>query len=71
METFDECDRKITIETLPDYFVIYERWIGNYADLEQDWKFFVNKYQDYVIVSAMRFFREQSGHCFDCFIKRN
>lgn len=48
METFAECDSKITIETLPEYFVIYERWIGNYGDLKQDWQFFLDKYKDYI-----------------------
>ncbi|MEE1250903.1 MAG: GyrI-like domain-containing protein [Lachnospiraceae bacterium] len=48
METFAECDSKITIEMLPEYFVIYERWIGNYGDLKQDWQFFLDKYKDYI-----------------------
>lgn len=48
LETFEEYDRKITIETNPDYFVIYERRIGNYNDLGQDWSYFLNKYQDYI-----------------------
>lgn len=48
METFEECDHKIVIKNLPDYFVIYERRIGNYRSLSGQWNEFINKYRDYV-----------------------
>lgn len=47
-ETFAECNQKISIETLEDYYVIYERRIGNYHNLSQDWGMFLDKYQEYM-----------------------
>lgn len=48
LECFEECDRKITIENLPDYFVLYERRIGSYHDLSGQWSDFMEKYQEFV-----------------------
>ncbi|MDE7477635.1 MAG: AraC family transcriptional regulator, partial [Lachnospiraceae bacterium] len=48
METFEACSRKIEIKNLPDYFVIYERRIGSYCHLSEQWGDFIEKYQDYV-----------------------
>ena len=48
LETFGECNRKIEIKTVPDYFVIYERRIGSYRNLSGQWCDFISKYQDYV-----------------------
>lgn len=48
LETFQECDQKITIENLPDYFVLYERRIGSYHDLSGQWGDFMEKYQEFV-----------------------
>lgn len=48
METFEECDRKIVIKNVPDYYVVYERRIGNYRSLSGQWNEFIKKYQDYV-----------------------
>lgn len=46
--TFQECNEKISIETLEDYYVIYERRIGNYADLSTNWGAFQEKYKEYI-----------------------
>ena len=48
VESFEECNAKITVEEIPDYFVIYERNIGNYEQLSGDWDRFLQKYQDYI-----------------------
>lgn len=48
LETFDECNEKISIETLEDYYVIYERRIGNYKELSTNWEAFRNKYKKYI-----------------------
>jgi AraC family transcriptional regulator len=47
MESFEECARKISIERMDDQLVIYERRIGNYQNLRQDWAEFLEKYQAY------------------------
>lgn len=57
METFEECDRKIVIKNLPDYNVIYERRIGNYRSLSEQWNEFIKKYQDYVTDKTLFFER--------------
>lgn len=48
MESFEECNQKISIETMKDQYVIYERRIGNYHDLEKNWDVFLDKYKKYV-----------------------
>ena len=48
IENFEECNAKITIEEIPDYNVIYERRIGNYRMLSDDWNGFINKYRKYI-----------------------
>lgn len=48
LERFEECDRKITIQNLPDYFVLYERRIGSYHDLSGQWSDFMEKYREFV-----------------------
>lgn len=47
METFEQCDQKISIETVADQYVIYERRIGNYQNLKRDWAEFLQKYKEY------------------------
>lgn len=46
--TFEECDSKMSIENCDDFFVIYERRIGNYDNLGKDWCDFLEKYREYV-----------------------
>lgn len=48
LERFEDCDRKITIENLPDHFVLYERRIGSYHDLSGQWDDFMEKYREFV-----------------------
>lgn len=48
MESFEECAKKISIEIMEDQFVIYERRIGNYQNLKEDWAEFIEKYQEYL-----------------------
>jgi len=48
LKTFEECNQKITIQNLPDYFVLYERRIGCYHDLSKQWGDFMKKYQKFV-----------------------
>lgn len=47
IESFEECDSKITIENFKDKQVIYERKIGNYHDLGYDWCEFIEHYNMY------------------------
>ncbi len=46
-EPFDECKRKITIELLPNYYVVYDRHKGNYKSLSEHWCEFLEKYKAY------------------------
>lgn len=48
LESFGECSRKITVQNLPDYFVLYERRIGSYHNLSAQWGDFIRKYRDFV-----------------------
>lgn len=48
MESFEECGGKITIQEIPDYFVIYERRFGSYERLSADWNAFIGKYRAYI-----------------------
>lgn len=53
VENFEECNDKITIERVPDYYVIYERRFGSYESLSADWDGFHRKYQDYMTDRTM------------------
>jgi DNA gyrase inhibitor len=48
MESLEECSRKIMIKELPDFFVLYERRIGNYRSLSGQWSDFLEKYRNYI-----------------------
>ena len=48
MESFEECNQKITVKTLPDYYVVYERRIGSYRYLSRQWRYFIEKYREFV-----------------------
>ncbi|MFA9379199.1 MAG: GyrI-like domain-containing protein [Lachnotalea sp.] len=45
---YDAVNKKIRIETKPDYLVTYERTIGNYSELENAWCRFMDKYKNCV-----------------------
>lgn len=47
IETYEECCKKIRIESLPDYFVLYERHKGNYHTLKDDWCNFMKRYEGF------------------------
>lgn len=48
IESFEECNKKVSIEYMEDQFVIYERRIGSYQNLGQDWAEFLEKYKEYL-----------------------
>lgn len=48
LDTFSECDAKISIEIFPDYFVIFERFIGDYQNLSANWGSFQERYKAYM-----------------------
>lgn len=48
LESFDECNKKISIETLQDIPVIYERYKGNYSTVSINWETFQEKYKEYI-----------------------
>lgn len=47
IDSFEECNKKITIEKLSDICVLYERYKGNYHSLSDVWDSFTKKYQKY------------------------
>lgn len=47
-KSFEEYDGQISVRDLEDFFVIYERHIGNYIDLGNDWLGFTEKYKDFM-----------------------
>jgi len=47
-DTFDSYAGKIEIREFEDFFVIYERIIGNYVALKEKWPWFIDKYRDYI-----------------------
>lgn len=48
LESFEECNSKVTIEEIEDQYVIYERRLGNYRQLVADWDWFISKYETYI-----------------------
>lgn len=62
-QSFEEYSQKIEIRELADFWVIYERYLGNYLDLGEQWLTFVAKYQAYVNCDALlieRFYDDPS-----------
>lgn len=47
-DTFDDYNREIKIIELNPFEVIYERLIGNYADIKEGWFKFIEKYQAFI-----------------------
>lgn len=43
-QTFEEYNEKISIVTLPDYYVYYQRFQGSYMELREHWKKFTMEY---------------------------
>lgn len=46
--TFEAYDNKITVSELKDFFVIYERHIGEYKEIGEKWDDFTEKYSKYL-----------------------
>ncbi|GAB6108970.1 AraC family transcriptional regulator [Fusibacter bizertensis] len=53
LESFEECNKKISIMHLKDRPVLYERHIGNYGDLSVHWGAFLEKYNAYIDESTL------------------
>ena len=53
LESFEECNKKISIQTVEDFTVIYERRIGNYRELGKVWEMFLDKYKDYLTKDSL------------------
>ncbi len=48
LETLDECNKKMSIQVLEDFFVIYERRKGSYHNMGDEWCRFQERYKDYI-----------------------
>lgn len=60
-KTAEEYNDKIQIQELNDLFVIYERFIGNYVDIEKNWYQFLDKYKAFLNENTLlveRFFSD-------------
>lgn len=60
-KTAEEYATQIEIQELDDLFVIYERFIGNYVDIEKNWYQFLDQYKEFVkeeTILAERFFND-------------
>lgn len=60
-KTAEEYAAQIEIQESPDLFVIYERFIGNYVDIEKNWYLFLDKYKAFMnerTILAERFFND-------------
>ena len=60
-KTAEEYDARIQIQELNDLFVIYERFIGNYVDIEKNWYWFLEKYKAFLnekTILAERFYND-------------
>lgn len=60
-KTAEEYASRIEIREFDDLFVLYERYIGTYADLEKNWYRFLDKYKAYInekTILAERFFHD-------------
>lgn len=47
-QSLEEYNRKISIQEMEDFFVLYERRIGNYLELGNNWCNFTERYQEYM-----------------------
>lgn len=60
-QTAEEYGTRIQIQELNDFFVIYERLIGNYEDIEKSWYGFLDQYKAYLnekTILVERFFND-------------
>lgn len=47
-KSFEEYNQQISIREFEDLFVIYERYIGNYIELGNNWCAFTEKYKEFI-----------------------
>lgn len=60
-KTAEEYTAQIEVQKQEDLFVLYERFIGTYADLEKNWYQFLDKYKDFLNEKTLlveRFFND-------------
>ena len=60
-KTAEEYAAQIEVQTLDDLFVLYERFIGNYIELERKWHRFLGEYNDFSdekTIMAEQFFND-------------
>lgn len=60
-KTAEEYGAQIQIRTFPDLFVVYERFIGDYVDLETNWYRFLDQHQTFLnerTILVERFFHD-------------
>lgn len=48
IDEIEKNEEKITVEELSNFFVIYERRKGNYHNMSEEWRKFVEKYRSFV-----------------------
>lgn len=62
-KTVEEYDTQIEIQVFDDLFVLYERFIGNYVEIEKNWYQFLDKYKASLneeTILVERFFNDPS-----------
>lgn len=47
-KSFDDYNKNISIQELPQFKVLHERHIGNYVEIGENWYKFMEKYKDYI-----------------------
>jgi len=52
-DSYEDYSRRIQIQQIRNLTVIYERFIGSYADLKQQWPAFLKRYQEYITPGAL------------------
>lgn len=60
-KTAREYDTQTEIQEFDDFFVIYKRFIGNYADIEKNWYQFLDQYKSFLnekTILVERFFND-------------
>lgn len=53
VRSYEEINRHVTVGELPDYQVLYERRIGNYHELEHNWRDFLERYATYIMEETL------------------
>ena len=76
LDTFEDYQKKVELKELNDLYVVYERMLGNYAELKSSWSALVeeNAYYDETTVMIEKFYNDPAvaidGHsiCDLCFM---